>query len=569
MLDYAKPAGRPRWGFADYFWFILRNMIGWVLILAAGPFGLMVPGPGGLPMFLIGFALITLPGKRHLTARVLRGKAVDPHSRGYRLMVATLAILIPACLVSVAIGKWWPFQVLDLRSVKWMHTTDSVLLVLCYLISVGFLWTFGLKGVEIINLGLRMIARLRRRVRPWLRKKGFDLLPPRRRKRLKHRGNPQADDTDDGILEIHESYQNGARNLWTFSKPWLIRLARVALVVAMFTWMIWPIYKNWRDPIIGDVIRHRIQAMNWWDFAGAAAMFSLFLFTFRAMTWRRILAGLGHHLPVAPAVRIWSFSELARYIPGVIWQVLGRVYLTRPYGVSSSISSASQLLELSIFMLANIVVALVCLLVAGIRVIPPEQRRWLFIAIGFVPILLLLLHPRIFYGLLNSLLRKLKKTPITLRLPKRMLLALALWTIVGLLWQSLAVWLLTRSTLQLPLSKWYVLAGSYCLAWTMGFSVGFLSPGGIGVREFVFVTTLQFILPPSIRDQFPAGTLAAVAGFVGVLLRLWAICGELFMAGLAYFSDLPGALGRPNAPGRVPSPPSSSSPQRQVISQVR
>ena len=55
------------------------------------------------------------------------------------------------------------------------------------------------------------------------------------------------------------------------------------------------------------------------------------------MVWRRILIGFGHYLPVAPATRIWSTSELARYLPGVIWQVAGRVYLVKPYGVRGSV----------------------------------------------------------------------------------------------------------------------------------------------------------------------------------------------------------------------------------------
>ncbi len=63
-----------RWAFEDYFWFIIKNVAGWILIIAAWPVGLLVPGPGGIPLFLIGFAMITLPGKRKLTARVLRGR---------------------------------------------------------------------------------------------------------------------------------------------------------------------------------------------------------------------------------------------------------------------------------------------------------------------------------------------------------------------------------------------------------------------------------------------------------------------------------------------------------------
>ena len=58
------------------YWLILKNVIGWVLILLSFAAGPLVPGPGGIPLFLIGFALISFPGKRRLTARVLRGKPV-------------------------------------------------------------------------------------------------------------------------------------------------------------------------------------------------------------------------------------------------------------------------------------------------------------------------------------------------------------------------------------------------------------------------------------------------------------------------------------------------------------
>ena len=71
--------------------------------------------------------------------------------------------------------------------------------------------------------------------------------------------------------------------------------------------------------------------------------------------------GLGHELPIAVTTRIWSSSELARYLPGVIWQVVGRVYLIKPYGVSGTVCSTSQVLELTIFLLANVLLAVGCL----------------------------------------------------------------------------------------------------------------------------------------------------------------------------------------------------------------
>src|SRR6476660_8147226 len=70
----SSPLSRRQRFLKSWFWFILKNILGWVLILAAFAAGPLVPGPGGIPLFLIGFALITFPGKRRLTARVLRGR---------------------------------------------------------------------------------------------------------------------------------------------------------------------------------------------------------------------------------------------------------------------------------------------------------------------------------------------------------------------------------------------------------------------------------------------------------------------------------------------------------------
>src|SRR4051795_9393440 len=86
--------------FADYFWFILKNVIGWIFILAAPVLGVTLPGPGGIPVFLIGFALVTFPGKRKLTSRVMRGRRMQLEARVYAIIAGFWAILIPAVL-------WW------------------------------------------------------------------------------------------------------------------------------------------------------------------------------------------------------------------------------------------------------------------------------------------------------------------------------------------------------------------------------------------------------------------------------------------------------------------------------
>src|SRR2546429_638046 len=65
---------QPAGFIARYFWVIVKNIVGWLFILSALPVGLTLPGPGGLPLFLLGFAMVTFPGKRNLTARLLSGR---------------------------------------------------------------------------------------------------------------------------------------------------------------------------------------------------------------------------------------------------------------------------------------------------------------------------------------------------------------------------------------------------------------------------------------------------------------------------------------------------------------
>src|SRR6185436_9096492 len=107
------------------------------------------------------------------------------------------------------------------------------------------------------------------------------------------------------------------------------------------------------------------------------------------------------------------------------------------------------------------------------------------VAMALVPLLAILLHPKIFYGIGNRILARLGKPAITKRLRGKKLTALLLWAVIGLLWQSLALWLLVAQPLDLPPQKWWVVAGAYCLAWIAGF-LAFWAPGGLAVREIVF-----------------------------------------------------------------------------------
>jgi hypothetical protein len=518
-----------------YFWWLLKNAIGWAFILLS-PFGAIVPLPipTGLLLFIIGFGLVTFPGKRRLTTRFLVGKPLPLSHRLVSWIAGTLAVILPAVLFWYIANK--PLTIIRQDIVVPLSVIVGAS-VGSYLVLVIVIWLLSWATLRVTNRLLRLIPIIRRRMRPWLRRHGVNVLPPRRANRDATEAEMEQD-----IVELSPQQQARVNRLWWLTKRWARRVIGLIITLAIFFWMARPIIKQW--PQVAPFI-HEIDFAR---FALAAVIFSFFLFTFRALVWRSILIGFGHKLPIPAALRIWSTSELARYIPGSIMQVIGRAYLAKPYGISGTICSTSQILELATFLLANIFVAVACLLWFFAK-LDPAARPWLIVALCLLPALGVLLHPKVFYSITNIICEKLNKPPITVRLSGHKLFFLFWWSVLGLLVQSLAIWLLVGPALHVKFAWWWRIAGAYCLAWTAGF-LAITNPGGLGVREFVFYYALRAVLPAYIKDMFPSREILNVLLLsIGILLRLWTIAGELILTSIAYVLDYKGALNSLDSPG--------------------
>ena len=251
--------------FAGYAWIIIKNIIGWVFILISPALGFTLPGPGGIPLFLIGFALVTFPGKRKLTARVLRGRTMDLNQMRFDVIEIVAAILIPMILAWPAVKWLW-------RHIK-PHSLETAWYIATALVAVSIVWILVRLAVRGMNLLIRIMPRLRRKIRPWLRRKGILLLPPRYRRR------PLRDTTEgevnDGILQIHERHRQRAKTAWDQFKPWLRRGIGLLISIWIFIIMVPPTARAW------PVVKHDIASMNWRRFAVASVMFAVFLFLFR------------------------------------------------------------------------------------------------------------------------------------------------------------------------------------------------------------------------------------------------------------------------------------------------
>ena len=293
---HSQPAGEDRVERLKRFlneqaWFIVRNLVGWVLILASPVLGAFFPGPGGLPVFLIGFALVTFPGKRKLTARVLRGRRLRIEDRAYAYIAAFISILVPGIALWILAFRLRAEE--GLRIIVRTYAPKKSVWILSILIAILITWAVTRLSLQILNGLLRLLPKFRRKFRPWLRKKGLNLLPPRRRKA------PQEPLPPDEILEISQLQRRRAAAVWSAFKPWVRRVAAVVITVWIFAIMVRPLRHNWAT------VREQMSTLNPWRFVGVSVMFALFLLCFRALAWRRVLKGFGYKLPYGAATRIW------------------------------------------------------------------------------------------------------------------------------------------------------------------------------------------------------------------------------------------------------------------------
>src|SRR5690606_31846738 len=87
-------------------------------------------------------------------------------------------------------------------------------------------------------------------------------------------------------------------------------------------------------------------SVNWW-WVGAATLVALVFRFLGALVWRVVLTRLGavQLPPFLVLADVYARSWLARYIPGTIPWIAGKIYLAAQHGISKSRLAVSSLVE--------------------------------------------------------------------------------------------------------------------------------------------------------------------------------------------------------------------------------
>jgi glycosyltransferase 2 family protein len=246
----------------------------------------------------------------------------------------------------------------------------------------------------------------------------------------------------------------------------------------------------------------------------------LFVYPEGGFTWYVLLRQMGQKVKLLDSVRIWLISTTSRYIPGVIWQYIGRVELSsRQLGISKDKTVMSLLAEIFLLILASSLMSLP--IISIIRTSNSNLDILLLLAIS----LLLVFHPTTSRFLLSILARltKSRYKVEEIKVGNRQLIYTLPFALLNFLINGLALSFVIYSVSgeNVGMSEILTYTAFFSLSWLIGF-ISFFAPAGLGVAE----VTLTYLLTLK-------GHQLAVASLIALSYRFFLTIAELIAFAVA------------------------------------
>ena len=279
------------------------------------------------------------------------------------------------------------------------------------------------------------------------------------------------------------------------------RILQALLIAVIFYFLARNLYINWNKIVEYD------WNVNYYFLAFSLVLSIVGAFLI-ALGWNLILRVLGGRLAHKRALKIFFLTDLAKYVPGKVWTMVGKVYLCTKEGIPVARTSASVVIQPLIQVISGMLMFLVSL---PFWTKTSDFMNKLYLFLPLIPIGLIVLYPPIMTKVLNFVLTRLKQKPIEFSIEygdilSILLLWCGLWILSGLTYYFLIIGIYS-----IPLSLLPVVIGIFSVA---GVSQ-FLTPSGIGVLEGVLTLLLGLYLP------------VHIAIFVALLARVWKTVTEL------------------------------------------
>lgn len=284
------------------------------------------------------------------------------------------------------------------------------------------------------------------------------------------------------------------------------------LVVAVLA-AIYAVVSNWGD------VSEALRALPLWLVAVEIALAFGYVYLTMA-SWRLVLNDVGAPVDRAVASRIFFSSQVAKYLPGGVWNFVAAAEVGKDYSISRRRSVCALLVSIIISIVTGLILAILAILLGPSELM--EGYRWIVVAI---PVGIVALCPPVLNRLVNLALRLLRRDPLDDAMSWSGTAISALWALAAWVAVGVQLWLmLIHLGMSATLPTFLLATGGYALGWTAGFLVFFV-PAGAGVREVALGAVLTTIASPGVVVVVVLlarifTTLADIVWGVGASLRM-------------------------------------------------
>ncbi|HEY1854362.1 MAG TPA: lysylphosphatidylglycerol synthase domain-containing protein [Solirubrobacterales bacterium] len=275
-----------------------------------------------------------------------------------------------------------------------------------------------------------------------------------------------------------------------------VRLAiQIGLAVLIFGFLVLTVIDQWSEIQSEGVHFHVL-----WLLPAVVILSSFYVFS--ALGWDIMLRFLGYKIGFGRAQVAWGQPLLARYVPGSILYVLGRVLLSEKAGIPRRITIASIVYEQAISATSAIVVAAYFIINH-----PDLQGTPLrFAVLLLIPAAIVILHPKVFGPLANRLLGAFGRDPLPTLIPLRGVLLLIVFYSLNWVVVAFGIYFTARSVMYIPFNDLLLVGSAQAIGYFAAL-VTLILPAGLGARDAAFAWAVKAALP---SRSFALGSLISI-----------------------------------------------------------
>ena len=296
------------------------------------------------------------------------------------------------------------------------------------------------------------------------------------------------------------------------SKNNIIKVIGIVLAVIILWYMVKAFVSNWSQiqPYLANI-------KPVWFVLSVILYAITFLMT--GNNWSYLLHQMDESATQTEYLNIHMVSALARYIPGGIWNIVGKAYMCTQKNVDKGATTVSMVLEY-VFQIVSSALFLLFF-------VPVALRKYLgnvgVVLVFILVILAIFIMPYVINIGIKVVAKIMKCDYEAIHLEKKYIYKILLRYVIVWLITGISVIMLAYSFTEItPLQGVYLML-SYPISWVVGFLSP--SPNGMGVREGVF----GILLGSSYQSELIL--------LITLTSRIWTIIGEIvaFISFKIYF----------------------------------